>query len=176
MFDKLKLTHTYAALPGINRLISYGALHYDYIADGPHTAAFNVIPEEYRKDFKLLQMMIDTMVYSKVPAHTDSYILSTINFYITTASSVTEFYKVDQDKLKTSKGPNQTTGDVFDSSCITPAGSFLAKPGEAWLLDVTVPHSVTSFNKRENRVAIALQSHIHSYARVKEFLQETGNL
>jgi hypothetical protein len=121
-------------------------------------------------------MKIDTMYQSIVLPHTDSKIASTINFYISTASSVTEFYTVDTSKLKYTQIFNQTDGVVFDKSCLKSAGSFMANPGEAWLLDVSQPHSVVSFNTGENRIAMVLQSSIYPYARVKEFLQETGNL
>jgi len=176
MFDKLKYMHNFTVPPVTDRLTSYGPIHYDYVADGTCQSAFEVIPEQYRKDFRLMRMKIDTMYQSIVPPHTDSEIMTTINFYISTAATVTEFYRVDTSKLKYTQIFNQTDGVIFDKSCLTTAGSFMAKPGEAWLLDVLQPHSVVSFNKGENRVAIALQSLIHPYAKVKEFLQETGNL
>ena len=52
----------------------------------------------------------------------------------------------------------------------------MAEKDEAWLLDVTIPHSVTSSESSINRIAVCLQSTKHGIQQVKEMLNESGNI
>ena len=115
-------------------------------------------------------------ISGNVPPHTDSKILSTINIYLKPDNCKTTFYEIVTDTPKTTQVANQTNGKLFDLSSLKPIGEFVAKKDEAWLLDVSTPHSVTSTESTINRIAVCLQSNKHATMQVKEMLAETGNL
>lgn len=129
------------------------------------------IPEKYRKHFGVLLMRINTII----PPHTDSDIKTTINFYIRTDDCLTQFYEFKNDNPTTQQVVNQTDGFLFEESDLNKIGGFIAQPNEAWLLDVTKPHSVIPQSEIKERLAVALSSKL-SYDEVYEILHETGNL
>ena len=53
--------------------------------------------------------------------------------------------------------------------------SFVAEPGSAWLLDVSVPHSVKPGNNFKERLAVAMSSTL-CYDEVEMILLMTGLL
>ena len=64
-----------------------------------------------------------------------------------------------------------TFDDVYEIGC------FIAQAGEAYLLDVRIPHNVEPLGgEAKLRKAFSLRSKIYDYAQVYEMLQETGNL
>lgn len=132
---------------------------------------FSVIPEIHRGAFTLNLMEIN----SPISPHTDSKILSTINFYILTSNCKTTFYEV-LDNSNTWKVNNQTNGAMYPRKDLKEISSFIAEPGDAWLLDVSVPHSVDPVEPGSpvQRSAICLQSTVYNFSQVKEMLVKSG--
>lgn len=127
-----------------------------------------IIPPQYQEDFCITLMRINT----EVPPHTDTGIKVTINFYYKTSDCVTTFYKF-KNKPKKYQIENQTDGFIFDEEDLEQTGLFQAKPYEAWILDVSQPHSVKG---GEDRLAISLATNTYNYEQVCNMLIETGTL
>ena len=139
----------------------------------PIVDIYSLVPERYRDKFSLLIMEISR----PISPHTDSEILSTINIYVEPDNCVTTFYDFNNDTtVTTRKLNNQTNGRLFNKEELLPVNSFIANKDEAWLLDVTKPHSVNTVDHRfvVKRKAIVLQSRYYNYEQVKEMLKETG--
>lgn len=131
----------------------------------------DIIPKEYQKYFFMTVMKINV----EIPPHTDSGIKSTINFYIEPSDCLTQFYKFKTDKPKTYQVENQSNGFVFDKNDLQKTDSFVAKATEAWVLDVTQPHSVIPQSEFKERTAIALSSELE-YNTVCGILKDEGYL
>lgn len=131
----------------------------------------NLIPEKYHKDISITLMKINT----EIPPHTDSGIKSTINFYIQTSDCLTQFYKLDADKPKIKQIKNQSDGVIYNENDLIRTTSFLASPGEAWLLDVSKPHSVKLGGNFKERLAIAMSCTL-CYDDLKQILTDAGQL
>ena len=153
-------------------VVSYGNKISYAVVSTPLNDIFSLVPERYRKDFVLLIMEIS----GNVPPHTDSKILSTINIYLKSDNCKTIFYEIVTNSPQTTQVKNQTNGKMFDLNSLKSIGEFVAKNNEAWLLDVSIPHSVTSTGSSINRIAVCLQSTKHGIDQVKEMLTETGNI
>jgi hypothetical protein len=153
-------------------VVSYGNRISYAVVSTPLNDIFSLVPERYRKDFVLLIMEIS----GNVPPHTDSKILSTINIYLKSDNCKTTFYEIVTDTPHTTQIKNQTNGKLFDLASLKPIGEFVAENNEAWLLDVSIPHSVTSTESSINRIAVCLQSNKHGMEQVKEMLTELGNI
>jgi len=131
----------------------------------------SLIPKKYHKDFSITMMKVN----AEIPPHTDSGIKSTINFYIETGNCLTQFYKLSTDKPKTKQVKNQSDGVIYNEDDLTRTTSFMAEPGEAWLLDVTVPHSVKPGGNFKERLAVAMSSTL-CYDEVKQILTTAGQI
>ena len=134
---------------------------------------FNVIPEQYRKHFGISLMEVNTYI----PPHTDSNILITINFYISTNGCVTQFYKFRDVGIDKTQITNQTNGFLFNPKDLDITGNFKAEDEDVYLLDVSKPHavipeSVTSIH----RTAICLQSRECGFNDTIKMLQETNSI
>lgn len=131
---------------------------------------WNLIPKNYHSEFFLNLMSIN----SNIPPHTDSGILSTINVYIKPCDCVTTFYETSG-KLVTEQVANQTNGVLFDKSCLVKIDEFSACANEVYLLDVTIPHEVTSKERGfVERIAMCLQSKTLSFEKVQSILTDTN--
>jgi hypothetical protein len=131
---------------------------------------YSVLPRRYWKDFHITEMKIDCAV----PPHTDTEIVTSINFYIQTEGCKTTFYKTKVDEPKTFKMEQQTNGRIFYPEDLEEVDSFVAKDYEIWVLDVSQIHGVSGdFNLRK---AITLGTFIHKYEDVIEMLKETKNV
>lgn len=176
MFIKLNKKINVQEYSAKTSVISYaGKLKYSTVSV-PFNDIFSLVPERYRDKFVVLVMEI----IGSISPHTDSEILSTINIYVNPDDCTTTFYNINTDiNIKSTKLENQSNGRIFNVSQLKPYDSFIAKTDEAWLLDVTYPHGVTS-NKIDNtpvtRTAIVLQTKFYSFEQVKEMLKETGYL
>lgn len=127
-----------------------------------------IIPKQYQEDFCITLMKINT----EVPPHTDTGIKTTINFYYKTSDCITTFYKF-KDTPRKYQIENQTDGYLYHEEDLEQTGFFQAKPYEAWILDVSQPHSVKGVG---DRVAISLATNTYSYEQVCNMLIETGTL
>lgn len=128
-----------------------------------------VIPENERKYFNVLIMKIN----SKIIPHTDSYIKSTINFYMKTENCITKFYDLRVENPKKRQIKNQKEGFLFDENELIEVENFVAKPNEAWLLDVTKPHAVHPMGQIKERLAITFGT-TKNYEEVYQMLKETN--
>lgn len=144
--------------------IQYSILNPDY-------RLLKVIPKKYQNDFCVNLMRINR----EIPPHTDTGIKVTINFYYKTENCITQFYNFNGEPRKY-QIENQVDGYIYDESDLKKTDSFIAKNYEAWILDVTKPHSVKPFSGIKERVAITLATFTHSYEDVCNMLIETGHL
>lgn len=143
-----------------------------YHVDFPSKAELlNIIPKEYQQYFTITLMKVNI----EVPPHTDSGIKSTINFYIETGDCTTQFYKFINDKAETKQVEGQSDGFIYDEKDLEKTNSFVAEPGTAWLLDVSIPHSVKPGNNFKERLALAMSSTL-CYDDVKLILSKKGLL
>jgi len=132
----------------------------------------SVIPERFRKDFFVREMKINR----NIPPHTDSYVYATINFYVKAVNCQTNFFKKVDSSLGV-KMTTQTTGRTFKEDQLEHTGNFVAESGDAWLLDVSSPHSVKNLGAEPvDRIALVLQSSIYTFDQVKEMLLETNHI
>jgi hypothetical protein len=134
---------------------------------------FNIIPERFRKYFYMNIMEIST----QVPAHTDSDISCTINFYMKTGSALTQFYTIKNENAIRKQVKNQTNGYMFDIEDLEPTYSFIAESNQAYLLDGSKPHSVLSSETSNlDRSAIVLQTDRFTFDDVSQMLKETHSI
>lgn len=130
---------------------------------------YGILPKRYWQDFHLTIMTIDCII----PPHTDTEIITSINFYLQTEGCKTVFYKPKNAELKTVQVKNQTNGHIYFEEDLIEVDSFIAKDFEVWLLDVTQIHGVQgNFNLRK---ALTLGTFVHKYEDVLKMLKETGN-
>ena len=87
-----------------------------------------------------------------LPPHVDRGRRAAINVYLKCAGETTEFYDADE-----------------TTRTLSPAGSFTAKPGEAWLVDVSKPHAVRMREANE-RVGLSLSFRRAKFADLAELL------
>lgn len=130
----------------------------------------SVIPERFRDDFFVREMKINY----NIPPHTDSHVSATINFYVKAKDCKTNFYK-NVDSEVGVKMTTQTTGRTFKEDDLELTGSFIAESNQAWLLDVSSPHSVKNIGSDTvDRIALVLQSYKYNFNQLYDMLQETG--
>jgi len=153
-----------------NKQVSYGDVISYFDAELTAGGVFFVIPLRYRPDFHLAVMNIT----DAVPPHTDSEIKCSINFYVEPETCETKFYRPDGD-VATHQIENQTTGQIYEKEHLVCTGGFVAKKGDAFLLDVTKIHSVEPLFDMKQRTAITLCTDKYDYDQVSEMLYETGN-
>ena len=136
---------------------------------------YDLIPIRYRSKFYPPLLM---RINSNVPPHTDSGVITSINWYLSPSKCATTFYsfKTNQNVIS-HKIENQTNGSIFDKSCLDIIGHFVAEPNDIWLLNVGQPHGVESLlPKLEIRTAIVWQTNEFSFNDVVDMLIETGHL
>lgn len=172
MFIKLKNLIHIPKYDIIRHGITYGNVISYKLISTPFNDVFSLVPERYREDFSLLIMEVS----GNLPPHTDSEILSTINIYLKPDNCKTKFYEIITNYPKTRQIENQTNGKLFDLASVKVIGEFVAEKDEAWLLDVSLPHSVTSTTSAINRIAVCLQSSKYDFNNVKDMLIETNNI
>jgi hypothetical protein len=161
-FTEISLRNEYA-------IKGKGIVFYDII-NYNRDLILSVIPERYRHDFSVLEMKINY----NIPPHTDSYVSASINFYVKAIDCQTNFYNKADDSLGV-RMTAQTTGRTFSEENLEHSGSFIAESGDAWLLDVSSPHSVKNLSKMPvDRIALVLQSRKYNFDQVYDMLQETG--
>jgi hypothetical protein len=160
-------TFTGAEIDGIKMGIDYKKIW------SPDAVKFySILPKRYWDDFHLTVMTINC----RIPPHTDTEIVSSINFYIETDNCRTVFHKPKIDNPRTFQIENQTDGYIFNEEDLEAVDSFVAEPGDVWLLDVKQIHSVEPLGDIKLRKAVTLGSFKHDYRAVRAMLEETGNV
>lgn len=158
---------------GMNTPIGFVGIKYSYIDLQNSNDLLKIIPEEYQKDCTLSVMDLNY----QIPPHTDSDIEAIVNFYIKTDNCVTQFYKIKNEDYSTSQVTNQTDGFIFDPKDLIETDSFIAEDGDAYLLNVSQPHSViTTKTSFVNRKAICLQIKYRSFEEAKQMLITTNQI
>jgi hypothetical protein len=176
MFQKLKHKFNPEPFDIIGSRIRFGeqvngqfkGIEYFNINHSNTNSLFSVVPNQYRENFCLTLMKINTII----PPHTDTGILVTINFYIETDNCITQLYKFKGEPKKY-QIENQKEGFIFDENDLEKTKSFIAEQYDAWVLDVGQPHSVSGGS---NRMAFSLATNTYTYDDVCNMLYETGNL
>jgi hypothetical protein len=107
----------------------------------------DLIPEQYQDQFNMSLMSIS----SDILPHTDSNTKTVINLYIETGGYVTSYCK-PKPNAKHFKLPTQTDGVAFSFDDVDLNESFIAKPGEVYVLRVDQLHCVHS--GQGNRTAL----------------------
>ena len=130
---------------------------------------YDVIPYKYRQHFCLTLMKVNTAI----PPHTDSGIKTAINFYLNTNNCLTQYYQPN-DAARSSQVENQSDGYIYDETKLVRTDSFLAEPTDAYVLDVTVPHSVIPLGDIKSRTAFSLTTAKFSFLEVLIMLRQTG--
>lgn len=177
MFCKLNSTFTapiYIVTQGLKTFTGVNGKGIDYkkIWSPDSEKIYNVIPKRYWDGFHLTVMNINCAI----PPHTDTEIISTINFYIRTDNCKTTFYQESHNNTKTFQIENQTDGFIYENDTLVEIGSFIAQPNEIWLLDVKQIHGVEPLGEMSVRTAVTLGSFKYNYDEVYEMLRETGNV
>ena len=157
---------------GEEQLGKYRGIQYTNVKIPTMNDVYKVIPQRFKKHFGLNLMRIN----STVPPHTDSYIKTCINFYTKTENCTTWFHEPVVDNPRKYQIPNQNSGYMFIEADLKKADSFVARPGEAWVLDVTKPHSVTPQSTITERRAFTLATTAFTFDEVCDMMRETGNL
>jgi hypothetical protein len=165
-FKKLKNGFEYCEFPQENIFQFYGTegkgLTY-FNVENTNNHLFKIIKEPYRKYFRMFALKINT---PNVPAHTDSNILTSINFYIHASNCKTSFYKIKNQDYRETKLENQTNGRIYEIKDLDEEDSFVAEDKDIYVLDVTRPHSVinlSSFN--QDRLVLCIQSAVVSFEK-----------
>lgn len=120
-----------------------------------------IFPEPFRYYFRLAYFEANCAVRP----HIDHGPKTSINIYLKTDNCKTSFYRfIDESKPRIIP---------LDTKNLEEVGSFIAKDGEAWILNVAKPHSVepldnTSFTKR---TAVCMQSDVE-YDTVLGYLKK----
>ena len=151
--------------------ISYGDVITYYDAQLAGEDVFCTIPERYRKDFHVALLKIS----GAVPPHTDSEIITSINFYVKPGKYRTKFYTPEPRAVKR-QIENQTTGYIFQKHELANRGSFIANPGDAYLLAVDKVHDVEPLNELEERIIVCLATDKYDFYEVLHMLVETGSI
>jgi hypothetical protein len=148
--------------------ISYGDVITYYDAELAGGGVFYTIPLRYRADFCLSLLKIT----GSVPPHTDSEVKTSINFYVDPGNYRTTFYTPEPKAVKR-QIENQTNGYIFQPHELANRGSFVAKPGDAYLLGVDRVHDVQGEGER---TLLCLATDKYDFYEVLHMLVETENV
>ena len=123
----------------------------------------NFIPKEYESDFYLHFLEANSYILP----HSDSGPTAVINLYVETNNCVTQFYEI-KDNAQPYQIGNQTDGYVYNLDDLIEMESFIAQPGDVYILNVNKVHSVIPFDNREiNRKAICFSTSLLSFNEVE---------
>jgi len=136
---------------------------------------FSIIPERFRKGFTLLSLHIVLSRPETLPPHIDVNVLCCINFYVRADNVKTQFYSI-KDDLNATTPWSDVVGLTFNLENLSEAGSFNASNGEVYLLNTSIPHSVTALNGFADRLVLSIQTEKFTFNEVKEMLEETGSI
>ena len=191
MFVKLKNTFDdliYTKVPGLESFAGLDGkgVYHNKIWSPDIDRIYSVIPKKYHEDFYLTIMTINSVLLP----HRDNDLISTINFYVDAGNCRTVFYREKEgadfwqpeniitrpkSKLEVEEEVAYVKA-VYDLEDVNEIDSFIAKNGEAWLLDVSEIHNVVPLSEFTTRKAIALRTKKYGYIEVLDMLKETGNV
>ena len=132
------------------------------------TDKIDFIPKEYESNFYLLFLEANSYILP----HSDSGPTAVINFYIETNNCATQFYEV-KDDAKPYQIDNQTDGSVYDLNDLIETDSFIAQPGDIYILNVNKIHSVIPLDNEEiNRKAICFSTNSLTFNEVERMFNQ----
>lgn len=172
-FDKplYAVTDGLKTFTGVNVGGEKKGIDYKKIWSPDAESLLSVIPKRYWDDFHLTLMTINR----EIPPHTDTEIVTTINFYIQSGGEArTVFFEPTVDNPRTTQVENQTDGFIYFIEDLKEVDSFTAKDFDIWVLDVKKIHSVEG--DVTLRKAVTLGTFVHKYDAVVDMLKETGCL
>lgn len=155
---------------GKKKIGIFWGMSYFKIEDQIDQEIRSILPQKYHEYFETSIFKINIPY---IPVHIDNEIITSINFYVQTVGAKTHFYKHKDLNVDIEKLPNHSDGCLYKEENMERTDTFIAKPGEIWLLNVKVPHSVRSMTFRK-RIAYCLQSRHINYEETKQILQENG--
>ncbi len=175
MFVKLKNTFEKPLFTTIEGLTSFAGIDGKGVGHkkvwSPDSDQFySVIPKRYWGDFDFTLMTINSSIYP----HIDRDYKATVNFYLETGGEYETIFFSDGELATINDVVDYSSG-VYNEETLTKVGSFIAKNNEAWLLDVSMIHTVHNTLGNE-RKALALRTTKYSYIEVYDMLKETGNV
>jgi hypothetical protein len=161
MFTKLKTTHTIT----LND-IEYGKNlynHYDEVSN--KKISFFELNENIRKQIysyvpvEFHDCLVDVMVLetNNMIPHIDQDFDTNVNFYFSTGSAKTVFYKPHDDAKTYQVASQHVKGKSIDINQVSEIARFVAEPGDIYILDVNSYHNVIEKND-EDRIVITLHS------------------
>ena len=168
-FKKLNLKVDIPSYEIGERIIEYGmdidnkfnGLWYSDLKISEH---INFIPEKHKLDFYPSFLEAN----SHILPHSDSGPTAVINFYIETNNCKTQFYEI-KDNAKPYQIKNQTDGCIYNLNDLIETESFIAQPGDVYILNVSKVHSVIPLDHNEiNRKAICFSTKSLNFDEVKK--------
>ena len=106
----------------------------------------------------LIRMVATDALKPVLPAHVDYHRTCGINFYLEAGGETTHYYDWDQ-----------------TSHTLLETASFQASQGDCWLIDTSIPHSVT-LKPNQQRLILTLSFTKASFAQVSACLGEAGHV
>mgnify|MGYP003140263895 CR=1 FL=1 len=173
-FKKLDITFDIPDFDTGDLVVEYGldiggnfhGLWYNEILNENQCPLKNVIPQELQDSFVIQLMQANTYIHP----HTDSGTLAVVNFYLSTNGCVTQFHEI-KEGARPFKLPSQTDGCIYSEDDLELGPSFLAEPGDVYLLDVTKVHSVVPpAGVQVDRKALCLASTSLNFEQVKQLV------
>lgn len=170
MFEKLKTTHSITTYTLKDKIAEYGriidnefyGLRQYHTDSNTSKKLLNIIPEKYRHLYHANVIIINSPL---VNPHTDDRRKTAINFYIKTGNAVTSFYE-PKDPLALS---SKRVARVFNESDLTLTTSFIAIPGDIYLLNTQCIHGVSDVSGNM-RIACSIESFSMSYEDTRDIL------
>lgn len=179
MFKKINVSLNYSDIEYKNKVTEYGIpliingeqkpsiCYHNFVGDVKNQI-MSLIPKHHRSKFQVQVMEI----IGYIGPHTDSDVRCTVNFYTEATGERTVFFDLKEGavgKIAT----NQTNGRSFEFKDVTTVDSFVAEPGDVWILDVTRPHCVLPTTSKVKRKAIVLNTNDFSYQEVVDMIENT---
>lgn len=161
MFTRLKTTHNIT----LNDIVYGKNLHNHYDTINNKKVSFFELGDNIQKQIcsyvpvELHDCKVDVMVLevNNMVPHIDQDYNTNINFYFSTGSAKTVFYKPN-DNAKTYQLPSQHgKGKSIDINQVSEIARFVAEPRDIYILDVNSYHNVIEKNN-EDRIVITLHS------------------
>lgn len=109
-------------------------------------------------------------VETAVPPHTDIVDHVSINFYIETGGYQTRFYQGDETSTRQTYA-DHGDGHVYDMDELDEIGSFVAEPGDVYLLNGKIIHAVTGTDPKPRKF-IQVSSKDLEYEQVLDILSD----
>ena len=177
MFAKLNKSFNIDTVTISDEITAYGdgRIKYNEMRDIDLDPFYAVIPEVYRKFFIHKFMTIT----EDIPPHIDHDMITSINFYIKSNNGITKFHEIITENPEIYQDSVQIKGNGknYVHKDVKLVNVFIAKDFEAYLLDVSKPHSVEFKSPRPIfRTAVVLQTPLFNYQQVYNMLKTTNNL